>query len=254
MPIQHPPNTYVAAIIPARWSSTRFPGKPLHILAGKPMVQHVWERCRQCSKLDRVAIATDNHKIKKVAESFGAEVIMTSEKHISGTDRIAEAVSHIEVATHVVNVQGDEPMIDSDLIDELVTELLSDSDLAMVTAANELKDENLFQDTNIVKCVLNKHGNAMYFSRSPIPCERSKNTPDLKIYRHKGIYGYEAKFLQSFIKLDPTPLELAESLEQLRALEHGTTIRVVITNDEHGGVDTPEQAEQMAKLLRKTAD
>jgi len=245
------PSTHVIGIIPSRWASTRFPGKPLHLIAGKPLVQHVWERCKKCSLLDRIIIATDDQRIFDAAQQFGADVVMTSAEHPTGTDRIAEAAAAFPQATHVINIQGDEPLIDPDLIDELVQVLIDDTDLAMATAANEIFDDALQADPNVVKVVLRHDGDALYFSRSPLPYQRSAS-PALKCYRHKGIYAYRVDFLQQFVRWVPSPLELAESLEQLRALENGARIKVIITDDTSGGIDTLAQANALEQFLTST--
>jgi len=244
-----PSSTSVFGIIPARWGSTRFPGKMLHPIAGKPLIQHVWERCQECEKLDRVVIATDTENIRDVALAFGAEVVMTQESHPSGTDRLAEAVSSYPEATHIINIQGDEPMIEPSLIDTLAETMLTHPEVSMATAANEITDQTLIADPNVVKCVLTTNQEALYFSRSPIPYQRSAS-PELKIYRHKGIYAYRRDFLEFFVQCPPSPLELAESLEQLRALEHGAKIKVVITDDCSGGIDTLEQANDLELLIK----
>ncbi|MGB1260897.1 MAG: 3-deoxy-manno-octulosonate cytidylyltransferase, partial [Akkermansiaceae bacterium] len=231
------------------WASTRFPGKPLHPIAGKPLVQHVWERCQQCSELDEIVIATDDSRILATAKSFGAEAVLTSENHPTGTDRIAEAAAAFPNATHVINIQGDEPLIDPSLIDELARSLHADADLAMATAANPITEDALLDDPNVVKVVLAQNGDALYFSRSPLPYRRSES-PALKLYRHKGIYAYRRDFLETFVTWEPSPLELAESLEQLRALENNARIKVLITDDESPGVDTLEQAQQIEALLK----
>jgi len=235
-------------IIPARWASTRFPGKPLHLIAGKALVQHVWERCKQCSKLDDIIIATDDQRIFDAAISFGAKAVMTSEQHPTGTDRIAEAAAAYSEAAYLINIQGDEPLIDPALIDQLADALHSDAGVSMATAANPINDESLLDDPNVVKCVIALNGDALYFSRSPLPYRRSES-PKLKLYRHKGIYAYRRDFLEKFVTWAPSPLELAESLEQLRALENNARIKVLITNDESPGVDTLEQAQQIESLL-----
>ncbi len=238
-------------MIPARWASTRFPGKPLHIIAGKPLVQHVWERCQKCSNLDSIIVATDDERISAVAQEFGAEVVMTSPDHPTGTDRLAEAAAKFPYATHIINIQGDEPMIEPALIDDLASALLADSDLAIATAANEITDDALMSDPNVVKVVLRLDGDALYFSRSPLPFQRS-GSPALKLYRHKGIYAYRRDFLENFVTWEPSPLELAESLEQLRALENGARIKVIITDDTSGGVDTLEQANELEAFLQSS--
>ncbi len=240
---------HILGIIPARWASTRFPGKPLHLIAGKPLVQHVWERCQQCSLLDNVVIATDDTRISETCQSFGAEVTMTSSDHPTGTDRIAESIISRPEASHIINIQGDEPLIDPALIDQLAQALLTDSGVSMATAANPISDPALMADTNVVKVVIAKNGDALYFSRSAIPFCRAEH-PSLKLYRHKGIYAYRRDFLETFITWEPSPLELAESLEQLRALENNARIKVLITDDESPGVDTLEQAKQIEALLK----
>lgn len=235
-------------VIPARWGSTRFPGKPLHTIAGKFLVQHVWDRCQQCELLDEVVIATDDQRILDAASTFGAKAVITSEKHPTGTDRIAEACGTFPDAGYIINIQGDEPLIEPSLIDSLAQALHEDSGISMATAANPLTDDALMDDPNVVKCVLALNGDALYFSRSPLPYRRS-TSPDLQLFRHKGIYAYRRDFLEKFITWPPSPLERAESLEQLRALENNARIKVLITNDDSPGVDTPEQAQQIERLL-----
>ena len=242
--------THITGILPARWGSTRFPGKPLHLLAGKPLIQHVWERCKECTTLDSLYIATDDDRIREAAHGFGAQVVMTRSDHPTGTDRIAEAIKTIPEATHIINIQGDEPLIDPALIDELANTLAHDSSLPMVTAANPFTDEATQHDVNVVKVVLDRQGNALYFSRSPLPYLRNRPA-GLVLYRHKGIYGYRRDFLETFITWPPSFLEQAESLEQLRALENGARIQVIITEDDSIGLDTPEQAAIIEALLQK---
>jgi len=241
-------NLKLLAIIPARWGSTRFPGKPLHRIAGKPMIQHVWERCQKATRLDTTLIATDDPRIAAAAEAFGARVAMTATDHLSGTDRIAEAAATDPHCTHVINIQGDEPLIDPRLIDQLATALTEDPEIEMITAAVATTDPTGLDDPNIVKTVLNKHGDALYFSRSVIP-HQIDPTPAAPYYRHKGIYGYSKDLLLRFVRWEPSPLELAERLEQLRALDNGTRIRVLITTDPSTGVDTPAQADQIEQLI-----
>lgn len=235
-------------IIPARWASSRFPGKPLHIIAGKPLVQHVWERCQDCKTLDTIIIATDDERIANTAKDFGAKVMLTSADHPTGTDRIAEVAASHPSADYIINIQGDEPLIDPSLIDQLALALQSDHDLSMATAANLISDSDVLNDPNIVKCVLTLNGHALYFSRSPLPFQRAES-PALNLYRHKGIYAYRRSFLKQFVTWEPSPLELAESLEQLRALENDARIKVIITEDDSPGVDTLEQAHAIEKIL-----
>ncbi len=217
------------------------------MLAGKPLVQHVWERVTRCSSLAAVAIATDDERIRKAAENFGAQVIMTSPDHPSGSDRLAEAIQAFPHATHVVNVQGDEPLIDPVLVDSLAQSLLADPGLSMATAACPIADKNDFDNPNVVKVVLARNGDALYFSRSPLPYPR--NAPANPPLRHLGIYAYRRDFLENYVRWEPTPLEKTESLEQLRALENGARIRVILTEHDGVGVDTPEQAVLVEQII-----
>lgn len=234
--------------IPARWGSTRFPGKPLHLIAGKPLVQHVWERCQECKQIDDVIIATDDARIAEAAASFGAKTVLTDPDHPSGTDRIAEAAKSFPDHRVVINVQGDEPLISPALIDELARTLRDDPAVKMITAAAPIQDAAQISDPNIVKVIFDTHGDALYFSRSPLPYQRN---PDAwpRSYRHLGIYGFQRSFLFQFVSWPPSRLEQTESLEQLRALENGTRIRVVLTDEQSPGVDTPEQAAAIEKHL-----
>lgn len=235
-------------IIPARWGSTRFPGKPLHPVAGKPLLQHVWERCRRAKKLDHVIVATDDFRIAKAAFDWGAEVALTSVHHSSGTDRIAEVAAKAKQFSHIVNIQGDEPMIDPRLIDRLVRELQRDRKLEMITAAHPFNDPREATSPHQVKTVLNRKGEALYFSRAAIPFARDMSAPP-RYFRHQGIYGYTRALLLRFAGWKSSPLERAESLEQLRALENGVRIKVVITGSGSPGVDTPEDARMIERLL-----
>jgi 3-deoxy-manno-octulosonate cytidylyltransferase (CMP-KDO synthetase) len=230
-------------IIPARWGSTRFPGKALHPIAGKPLLQHVWERCRRARKLDQLIIATDDFRIAEAAFDWGAEIAMTSANHASGTDRIAEVAAKMKQFGHVINIQGDEPMIDPKLIDRLVRELQRDRKLEMITAAHPFADPREAESAHQVKVVLNQKGEALYFSRAPIPASLSLHL------RHQGIYGFTRDLLLRFVRWKTSPLERAESLEQLRALENGVKIQVVMTGSGSPGVDTPEDARMIERLM-----
>lgn len=232
-------------IIPARWASTRFPGKPLHPIAGKPLLQHVWERCLRAKRLDHVIIATDDFRIAEAAFNWGAEIAMTSGNHSSGTDRIAEVAGKTKQFSHVVNIQGDEPMIDPSLIDRLVRELQRDSKLEMITAAHPFADSREAESPHQVKVVVNLKGEALYFSRALIPATRRP----CSYFRHQGIYGYTRELLLRFVRWKMSPLERAESLEQLRALENGVRIKVVMTGGGSPGVDTLEDARMVERLL-----
>lgn len=235
-------------IIPARWGSTRFPGKPLHSIAGKPLLQHVWERCRRAKKLDHLIVATDDFRIAESAFSWGAEIAMTRANHSSGTDRIAEVAAKAKQFAHIVNIQGDEPMVDPKLIDTLVRELQRDRKLEMITAAHPFVDPREAESPHQVKVVLNRRGEALYFSRAAIPLARDAAEPP-QYFRHQGIYGYTRNLLLRFVRWKSSPLERAESLEQLRALENGVRIKVVMTGSGSPGVDTPEDARMIERLI-----
>ena len=241
----------IALVIPARWGSTRFPGKPLHLIAGKPLIQHVWERSLLARKIDRVLIATDDQRIRVTAEGFGAEVIITSPDHPTGTDRIAEVATRFRGITHFINVQGDEPLIDPALIEQLAATLRRNPSIAMITAATPFADPREADDPNTVKVVQNLRGDALYFSRSRIPLQRDAHDQGNRAIPllNLGIYGYRRDTLKRLVRLAPTPLEMAEKLEQLRALEHGIPIRVVQTTHRGIGVDTPADALRVEKIL-----
>lgn len=244
--------TTIALVIPARWGSTRFPGKCLHPIAGKPLVQHVWERSLQAKGISSVVIATDDDRIAEVALNFGADVVMTSPDHPSGTDRIAEVALRLKGATYFINVQGDEPMIDPLLISLLAKTLKHDPKIAMITAATPFIDPQEADDPNCVKVVVNQNGTALYFSRSRIPYQRDvkDKASALAPLLHVGIYGYRRDVLRKLVRCTPTPLEQCEKLEQLRALENGIPIHVVMTSHRGVGVDTPSDAVRVEKLLR----
>jgi 3-deoxy-manno-octulosonate cytidylyltransferase (CMP-KDO synthetase) len=236
-------------IIPARWGSTRFPGKPLHLIAGKPLLRHVWERCRRAKKLDRLVIATDDFRIAEAAFDWGAEVAMTSPNHASGTDRIAEVAKKMKQFAHVVNIQGDEPLIDPKLIDRLIRDLQRDPTLEMITAAHPFENSADAASPHQVKVVLTQIGDALYFSRAAIPFIRDEKE-EPRFFRHQGIYGYRRDLLLRFVRWKTSPLERAEALEQLRPLENGVRIRVVVTGSGSPGVDTPEDARMIERLLK----
>ena len=215
---------------------------------GKPLLQHVFERASQCAELDELVIATDDKRISDLCESIGARAVHTRDDHPSGTDRIAEAAAACEEATHVINIQGDEPLLEAELVNTLARALRDDDDLPMITAASPVDDPELIADPNIVKVVLSSQSDALYFSRSPIPFRRG-DVPDLPTYRHLGIYGYRVDFLNRFISLPPSPLEQAEGLEQLRALEDGARIKVHLAEHEAIGLDSPDQIPLIESLL-----
>ncbi|MDX1681743.1 MAG: 3-deoxy-manno-octulosonate cytidylyltransferase [Phycisphaeraceae bacterium] len=229
------------AVIPARYASTRFPGKPLADETGRPLIQHVLERVQQAASIDRAVVATDDDRIAEAVNGFGGQAIMTDAGHPNGTSRIAEAVDQLGVEddTLVINVQGDEPEIEPGVIDELVAGLRDDPDAPMATLASPFADDESPADPNIVKVIVDRHGRAIYFSRAPIPFDRDESGSTY--LKHPGCYAYRKPFLATYVGLEPTPLEQIEKLEQLRALEHGYAIRIVQTDVRHHGIDTPEQ-------------
>ncbi len=240
--------TKTVGIIPARWDSSRFPGKPLHVIAGKPLLLRVWERCLRAKQLQAVIIATDDMRIAEAAFNWGAEVRLTSSSHPSGTDRIAEVAVKLRGVSHVINIQGDEPLIDPRLLNLLARKLESDPRIELITAAHPFENPADALSPHQNKVVLDRESRALYFSRSPIPFARDRAHPP-KYFRHQGIYGYRRDLLLRFVRWKPTPLEKAESLEQLRALENGVTIHVVVTRSGSPGVDTPEDARALERLL-----
>ena len=253
-------------IIPARWGSTRFPGKPLHRIAGKPLLQHVWERCRRARKLGSVVVATDDMRVAEAAFDWGAEVALTSSRHASGTDRIAEVARKAKQFSYIINIQGDEPLIDPGLIDRMVQRLDSDRAIRIITAAHPFSDPADASSPHQVKVVVDLAGRALYFSRSAIPYSKVGRAPSrsrnyagpqrasLPYLRHQGIYGFRRDALLQFVRWRPTPLERAESLEQLRALENGVTVHVLVTKHGSPGVDTLEEAKALEQRLARAQE
>ena len=240
------PMSKIVGIIPARWGSTRFPGKALHGIAGKPLIRHVWERCLEADCLDQVVIATDDMRIAEVGFNFGAEVAVTAADHPSGTDRVAEVTRKLKKASIILNIQGDEPLVDPALLRRLVRKLQDNRNIPIITAATPISPEELLSENN-VKVVMDRRGDALYFSRSAIPSRRG--TSEIPSYKHLGIYGYRRKALLEFVRMSPGSLEQAEQLEQLRALENGLKIRVVVSETGSIGVDTPEDATEVERLI-----
>jgi len=238
-----------AGIIPARWGSTRFQGKPLYLIAGKPLLLHVWERCQRTTKLDSVIIATDDMRIANAAFRWGAEIALTSRRHQSGTDRIAEVARKAKQFTFIINIQGDEPLVDPRLIDKLVEKLERNPKIDIVTVAHPFDDPAEASSPHQVKVVADLAGRALYFSRAAIPFPRDLSR--IKYLRHQGIYGFRREMLLQFVKWKPTPLERAESLEQLRALENGVSVHVLVTKHGSPGVDTPEDAVALEQKLAR---
>lgn len=235
-------------VIPARYGSTRFPGKSLALLQGKPIIQWVWEAASKCKGAKDVIVATDDKRIYDAVIDFGGSVAMTSKRHRSGTDRVAEVAAAVR-AKVVVNVQGDEPLLDPRAVDKLITAMAEPHTL-MATLAHRLTSEAEWRSPEVVKVALDLQGNALTFSRSPLPFMR-KWEPKVKLWRHVGIYAFRAAALQMFVSWKPSALEKAESLEQLRALENGLPIRVLETKYHCIGVDTPADLKAVEKRLRK---
>ena len=245
----------ILGIIPSRYGSSRFPGKPLALLCGKPLVTWVVEAAKRAKTLNRVIVATDDERIKAAVEANGGTAAMTPSELPSGTDRIACAAGDFADDDILVNIQGDEPLIAPELIDALAGRLLADPKWDMATAVTPIRSAADLAAKSVVKVVLDRDGGALYFSRAPIPCDRD-HEPDLAsgLYvRHLGIYAYRGAFLKRYIAEAPCALEKTEKLEQLRALWMGGRIAVVPTEDEGVGVDTPEDAERVARILADRA-
>lgn len=238
---------HILCVIPARYSSTRLPGKPLADIAGKPMIQHVYERSSLAKLPSKVLVATDHPLVFEAVKAFGGNVLMTSDKHPTGTDRLAEVAEQEPAADLIINVQGDEPLIAPKVIDQLAQAFLEESQLSMATLMTELEAAD-YHNPAAVKVVTDLQDYALYFSRSLLPYPR--NLKGVPVYKHIGIYGYRREFLLRYAKLAPTPLEQTESLEQLRALEHGYRIKVLKTKEQFIGVDTPEDLEKVNALLK----
>ena len=246
-------NPKIIGVIPARYNSTRFPGKVLAPLCGRPLIEWVIERvsCVQC--LVEVIVATDDQRVCRVVEAAGAKAVMTKPDHLSGTDRVAEAAAETG-ADIILNVQGDEPLIDPGLIHQLGHVLAGDPLLDMATAATPIHHPDNYFSPNVVKVVMRRDGQALYFSRAPIPHDRDGENPmhddrDPLYWRHLGIYGYQSQFLRRLVREPPSRYEQAEKLEQLRALELGCRMTVVRTEDFGIGVDTPEDLERVEALI-----
>ncbi len=244
----------ILGVIPARYSSSRFPGKALVSIAGKTMLEHVWERASQSRYLTSLVIATDDERIRSAAEEFKARVVMTREDHVSGTDRVAEAASASN-AQFIVNIQGDEPLIDPAAIDAALLGVLEareeqGAEIQMGTLKKRIERTEEIHNPNVVKVVTDTSGNAIYFSRSAIPFDREKSN-EVTYYKHIGLYVYQRDFLLGYPDLPVGPLERIEKLEQLRALENGHRIRVVETDYESLGVDTPEDWKHVSQLFER---
>jgi 3-deoxy-manno-octulosonate cytidylyltransferase (CMP-KDO synthetase) len=238
----------IVAVIPARYASTRLPGKPLADLDGRPMIEHVYRRVAASKRVSQVIVATDDLRIATRVHDFGGKVRLTKATHETGTDRLAEVAASLDCDV-VVNVQGDEPLIDPHAIDELVAPFANEPSVQMTTLFRRINDAAELANPNIAKVVIDRGGFALYFSRAPIPYVRDPRGGWPPMYRHIGLYGYRRKTLLVLASLEPTPLERAEALEQLRALEHGIRIKAVETRHESFEVNTPEDLEQVRRLL-----
>jgi len=236
----------IIAIIPARYGSTRLPGKPLLDVSGCPLIEHVYRRARLAPSLASVLVATDDERIRVAVEAFGGAVRMTAATHRTGTDRLAEVATTLPCDV-VVNVQGDEPLIEPTMIEQVIEPFASDPTVLMTTLRRRIEDRTEWLDPNVVKVVTDVHDNALYFSRAPIPSTPGAGDDDLG-FKHIGLYGYRREFLLTFARLEPTPLEQRERLEQLRALEHGYGIKVLETTHDSIGVDTWDDLERVRQL------
>lgn len=234
-------------IIPARYGSTRFPGKPLAEILGKPMFWHVFKRASRCPQLLKTVLATDDNRIISAANHFNVPVLKTRDDHVSGTDRVLEAAELLRLPENavVVNIQGDEPTLDPDMLTELILPFTS-SDVQVATLASKI-DATEAEDPDRVKVVLTKNGKALYFSRAPIPY--SNGEPSEGFYKHIGLYAFRMNILRQFVEIGPSYLETTEKLEQLRLLENGIPIHVVITDHHSVGVDRPEDLEKVKRIL-----
>jgi 3-deoxy-manno-octulosonate cytidylyltransferase (CMP-KDO synthetase) len=244
----------IIGIVPARYDSKRFPGKVLADILGKPLIQRVYEQAKKVELLDDVLVATDNEEIFKVVENFEGKTIMTSSNCRSGTDRLAEVARSLD-ADIFVNIQGDEPLISPEVISKVVQELIKDRTINIATVARKITAEEEFNNPNVVKVVLDNDGFALYFSRAQIPYvghpSGLKNLSSVS-YKHIGLYAYRRQFLLNFVRMEQGPLEKVEDLEQLRALENGYKIKVVITESDSIGVDTEEDLERVRRILKNS--
>ncbi|MDH5762648.1 MAG: 3-deoxy-manno-octulosonate cytidylyltransferase [Nitrospinota bacterium] len=258
-----PINSKAVAVIPARWASTRFPGKPLALIKGKPMIEWVVRQAQKASRISEVIVATDDERILEAVTKFGGQAVMTSPEHATGSDRIAEVALGLKCDI-VVNVQGDEPLIPPENIDQVIRCLDNNPSLSAATLMMPVHDPDEISNPNIVKVIADQKGRALYFSRAPIPFHRdewksgsyedilkSKEKGLSLVYKHVGLYAYTRSFLLEFTRLNPTPLEQLEKLEQLRIIEHGYPIQIDITEKKSIGVDQIEDLERVERILDK---
>ena len=250
-----PTEPRVVAIIPARWASTRFPGKPLAQIKNKPMIQWVVEQAQKASRISEVIVATDDGRIFDAVNGFGGKAVMTSQDHATGSDRIAEVASGLKCDI-VVNIQGDEPLIPPENIDQVIDCLDKNPTLNVATLMMAVHESDEITDSNVVKVVADQKGRALYFSRSAIPFHRDEWKNGVpketnRVFKHVGLYAYTRSFLLEFTRMSPTPIEQLEKLEQLRILEHGYPIQVEVTEKVSMGVDRIEDLEKVERLLGK---
>lgn len=245
----------VVAIIPARYHSNRFEGKPLALINGKPMIQHVVERARSVELLSRVVVATDDQRIADCVAGFGGEYVITRKNHVSGSDRLAEAAELLDISEYdvVVNIQGDQPLFDAAVIEQVAGPLLADPSLPMSTLIYKIIRPEEIDDPNHVKTVFDHENNALYFSRSPVPFQRNPEEGIVPTYyKHLGFYAYRKGFLLTFVALPEGEWERFEKLEQLRALEYGYRIKVILTEHDSIEVDTPEDLKRVEEFILKS--
>lgn len=238
----------IIGVIPARFGSTRLKGKPLKDICGKPMIQHVYERVCESKLIERVIVATDDERISDVVKDFGGEVVITSINHPTGSDRVAEVIQNID-CNIVVNIQGDEPLIMPEIIDEITMALVTNNEIEISTGAYQVLEEKMFHDPNLVKVVTDNNNFALYFSRSLIPYPRQSKT--LEVFEHIGIYAFKKEFLLKYIQFEDTPLSITESLEQLKVLENGYKIKVVKTKLDYKAVsvDTEDDLKEVRRIV-----
>ncbi len=249
-------NNKIIAVIPARYGSMRLPGKPLIILAGKTMIQRVYEQAKKSKYINNIIIATDDERIEKAVKKFGGEVVITPAEIASGSDRIAHVVKNLKNVDIVVNIQGDEPLINPEMIDQTIAPLLNDNEVQVSTAVKVIENIEDLSNPNIPKVVIDSNNFAIYFSRSPIPYYRDsgnemnwlKNHP---YYKHIGLYVYRREFLLRYSAWKNSPLEMAEKLEQLRIIENGSKIKTVITKFDSISVDTPDDVKKIEKIIQQ---
>jgi len=239
----------IVAIIPARMAATRFPDKPLKPILGMPLVEHVRRRVMLCEMLDEVIVATCDEEIKDVVEAAGGRVVMTSDSHVRCTERIAEAAEDL-TADIIVNVQGDEPLVMPQMMDEVIQPLLDDPGLPSVNLVTRITDPEEFENPNAPKLVTNRSGDVLYISREPIPSRRKSASDDYLKLKQLGIIAFRSDFLQHFVRLEPTPYEIVESVDMMRAVEHGYRIKTVITEHRMLGVDVPEDVSKVEEVLK----